>query len=67
MIWLVKARQYSSFFCIGRHVNDSFYLCETYGDIPINFENQYVQIDEKRYLISSGLLELLFKQKPDEA
>ena len=37
------------------------------GDTPISFEYQYVQIGHKRYLISSGLLKLLFKQKLEEA
>ena len=34
---------------------------------PISFVNQYDQIGDKRYLTSSGLLELLVKQKPEEA
>ena len=37
------------------------------GDTPISFNDQYIEIDDKRYLISTGLLELLFKQIPDEA
>ena len=38
-----------------------------FGDTPISFDNQYLQIGDKWYLISSGLLELLFKQNPEEA
>ena len=37
------------------------------GDTPISFNDQYIEIGDKRYLISTGLLELLFKQRPDEA
>ena len=37
------------------------------GDDSIIFGNWYVQVGDKLYLISSGLLELFFKQKPEEA
>ena len=37
------------------------------GDTPISFNDQYIEIGDKRYLISTGLLELLFKQRSDQA
>ena len=37
------------------------------GDTPTSFNDQYIEIGDKRYLMSTALLELLFKQRPDEA
>ena len=36
-------------------------------ETPISFNDPYIEIGDKRYLISTGLLELLLKQRPDEA
>ena len=43
--------------------NGSLMIVET----AISFNDQYIEIGDKRYLMSTGLLELMFKQRPDEA
>ena len=37
------------------------------GDKPISFEGQYIHVGDKKYLKTAGLLELLFRQTPEES
>lgn len=37
------------------------------GDKPISFDNHLVNIGDKRFNVTTGLLELLFKNKPEKA